>query len=166
MINKIKLIDVKTDNISEYYKTNLLLAFPNCIGKCKNCQNTSLYDADVENYVIEDIINLYNNLNTHEAVVCAGLEPFDSGLNLLQLFKRFLMNKKPVDFVIYTGYNENEVSNIIRRFKDALNTYGKSEDSLIIKFGRYLPQYKNKSEEIDDILKVKLATTNQYAIKY
>jgi hypothetical protein len=58
------------------------------------------------------------------------------------------------DIVIYTGYNESEVSEQIERLRYFKN--------IIIKFGRYIP---NQQAHYDDILGVNLASNNQYAIK-
>lgn len=166
MNNKIKLIDVKTDNISEYYKTNLLLVFPYCSGKCgEECQNKHLHDSPINYYSVKSIINLYNSLKTHEAVVCAGLEPFDSIKDLDVLVKAFLKNKKPVDFIIYTGYEQSEIDDSFKFILSLFKDIGKKSDKLIIKFGRYNEKFKTDNS-IDENLGIKLATSNQYTVKF
>nr|CAI9751442.1 hypothetical protein DGKKSRWO_DGKKSRWO_CDS_0151 [uncultured phage]CAI9752330.1 hypothetical protein CVNMHQAP_CVNMHQAP_CDS_0153 [uncultured phage] len=39
----VELIDVKTDNITDYKKTSLLLVTPKCSGKCGELVSCSLY---------------------------------------------------------------------------------------------------------------------------
>ena len=87
-----------------------------------------------------------------EAIVCGGLEPFDSWEDL----KCLIMNLRyytPDDIVIYTGYREYEVN---REKIDWLDLYG----NIIIKFGRFIPDQPGR---YDEILGVNLASNNQYA---
>ena len=156
-----ELIDVKTDNITDYKKTSLLLAFPYCTGKCKGCQNEYLWkDPPTKNYNPIDILNLYNKLNTHEAVVMAGLEPFDSFNDVLELINLFVFNEKAIDIVIYTGYNKDEY---IKLFQEKLIKVFKSgyidNKRLIIKLGRYDEDQKQSWNSY--ILGVNLSTKNQ-----
>lgn len=166
MKNTINLIDVKTDNMTDYKKTSLLLVFPYCSGKCEGCQNYILQQqkgANKKEYKIDDIVQLYNNMSTHKAIVCAGLEPFDSFEELENLMKvLFVNNNKAVDFVVYTGFYLSEIDNLVRK----LLKYVKNENkTLIIKTGRYVPNVKNSSW-YSDVLGVDIATNNQQVIKY
>ena len=92
---------------------------------------------------------MINNL-TH-AIVCGGLEPFDSWEDLLDLVKEFrIFTEDPI--VIYTGYTEKELEKQIK----VLQEY----ENIIIKFGRFQP---NKEPHMDKILGIRLASPNQYA---
>ena len=85
------------------------------------------------------------------AIVCGGLEPFDSWRDL-QTLVMSLRYKTKDDIVIYTGYTEEEL-------KDKLPWLAVYEN-VIVKFGRYL--HKSPSR-FDEVLGVKLASDNQYA---
>ena len=56
------------------------------------------------------------------------------------------------DIIIYTGYYQEEISDML--------TYLKKYDNIIIKFGRYLTNQKSKFEPL---LGVTLVSDNQYA---
>ena len=81
------------------------------------------------------------------------LEPFDS-FNQLLLFIQEFRKVSDDDIVIYTGYTEREVYDLI--YLSPLLKY----KNIIIKFGRYIPNSENK---YDEILGVTLASQNQYA---
>ena len=87
---------------------------------------------------------------TH-AVVCGGLEPFDSYTDLKNFISLF-RSKCDDDMVIYTGYTEEELKNQL--------AYLRCYRNIIIKFGRFIP---NQEPHYDEILGVKLASKNQYA---
>lgn len=161
-----KLLDIKTDNIIDYKKTSLLLVFPFCSGKCgEECQNKHLMGTVPTKYKNIDIINLYTNLPSHGAVVFAGLEPWDSFLEMKQLVKDFISQYKTVDIVIYTGYEYNEIKNQIQELVDCFNTnVVNNDDNLIIKCGMY--DVNKKEYWKSDILGVNLATTNQTVISF
>lgn len=169
--NLIHLIDIKTDDISDYKYTSMLLVFPKCSGKCKNCQNGNLQNRDKSKDIhipAKSIINHYNRLKTHTAIVCAGLEPFDSLYDLQDVFREFVIssNKRKSDFVIYTGYTQEEVEIVVNLLKNILFTNEKGMKRLIIKFGRYDETKTNNTDDIDPILGIHLATSNQYVVSY
>ena len=66
----------------------------------------------------------------------------------------FRANKCMCDFIIYTGYNKEEVKDYI----DKLLNY----DNIYIKFGRYVP---GNQPHYDEVLGVYLASDNQYGEK-
>ena len=85
------------------------------------------------------------------AVCFQGLEPFDSFTDLLSFITKF-REKSNDDIIIYTGYYQEEISDML--------TYLKKYDNIIIKFGRYLTNQKSKFEQL---LGVTLVSDNQYA---
>ena len=113
MLDKISLIDVKTDDTTDYKDTSLLLVFPTCKGKCEGCQNWKLFNVKSKQYLLKSILDLYNSMETHKAIICAGLEPFDSFVELKSLFEEVLKLNKETDFVIYTGYYKEEVTFLV-----------------------------------------------------
>ena len=68
------------------------------------------------------------------------------------LIKKFRDNGCNDEFVIYTGYNKNEISSQIEVLKQFKN--------IIVKFGRYVP---GQEKHFDDVLGVYLASPNQRA---
>ena len=79
------------EDIVNYYKTSMYLIFPHCSFKCDKecgasvCQNSLLSCAPTIEISSEDICERYINNPLTSAVVCGGLEPFDSSFDLLGL---------------------------------------------------------------------------------
>ena len=154
-----KLKGIIEEDFVQYKKPSMFLIFPKCSFKCDKecgrpiCQNGALANSEeIEIDIKQDIIWKYMDNPITEAIVCGGLEPFDSWEDL----KCLIMNLRyytPDDIVIYTGYREYEVS---REKIDWLDLYG----NIIIKFGRFIP---NQPSRYDEILGVNLASNNQYA---
>ena len=156
--NTTHLIDVVTDNVTDYKKTSLFLVFPYCSGKCgEECQNKNLRKKKIKEFNNKDIITLYQSLNTHNAVVCGGLEPLDSFEELKQLIEDFakFSSIKPVDFVIYTGYDNLTNFDLLQAWKN----YAEPGSELIIKQGKY--DINHKIPWHSKLLGVDLATSNQ-----
>ena len=152
----INIIDEDTVN---YKKLSMFIGLPKCNGKCWEdlgclpsiCINNDLMNADKIEISINDIIKRYDNNILSEAIVFGGLEPFDSWDDLLDFIKTFRKQHND-DIVIYTGYNEDEISDKIK----ILSNFSR----IIVKFGRFIP---NSNHKYDEILGVELASDNQYA---
>ena len=152
-----KLKNIIDEDFINYKEPSLFLAFPKCTFKCDAdcgqsiCQNSALaQEPDIEIRAI-DLIQRYIANPLTCAVVCGGLEPFDSWDDLWSfccIFRGF--SKDPI--VIYTGYTEEEIKTQIK-FLTPLN-------NIIVKFGRFIP---NALHKFDKILGVELASDNQYA---
>lgn len=175
--NTTHLIDVVTDNVTDYKKTSLFLVFPYCSGKCgEECQNKDLRKKKIKEFNNKDIITLYQSLNTHNAVVCGGLEPLDSFEELKQLIEDFakFSSIKPVDFVIYTGYDNlikyyfdgryREVKEDFFDLLQAWKNYAEPGSELIIKQGKYDTNHKIPWHS--KLLGVDLATNNQEVLVF
>lgn len=149
--------ELRDEDFINYKKPSMFIAFPSCTFKCerecgqKMCQNSSLMQSPSIDMSINSLIERYMNNPITSAVVCGGLEPFDSweDLQCFILNFRYWSND---DIVIYTGYNKGEIQDKIAWLK----LYG----PIIIKFGRFVP---NQQPHYDEILGVKLASENQYA---
>lgn len=140
-----------------YKKISMYIIFPYCTLKCDKennctyCQNSPLMkEPDIE-ISCEELVKRYLSNKMSHAIVCAGLEPLDSFEDLLKLVKAF-REASDDDFVIYTGYTEEEVSDKIAQLSKFKN--------LIVKFGRFRP---GQESHHDEILGVKLVSDNQYA---
>ena len=145
-------------DISNYCIPSMFLIFPFCTFKCDKecgqqvCQNSALAcEPIIKTSPVEIIERYLNNPLTH-AIVCGGMEPFDSKEELfsfITLFRGFSNDT----IVIYTGYNEDELENEISTLKNF--------DNIIIKFGRFIP---NSPHIFDAVLGVELASNNQHAV--
>lgn len=144
-------------DISNYCIPSMFLIFPFCTFKCDKecgqqvCQNSALArEPIIETSPVEIIERYLNNPLTH-AVVCGGMEPFDTKEELYSFISLFRGFSNDI-IVIYTGYTEDELENeisILQKF-----------DNIIIKFGRFIP---NSPHKFDTVLGVELASNNQYA---
>ena len=152
-----KLRGLNDYDICNYKLPSMFLIFPYCSFKCdkecgqKICQNSSLAKEPIIEIEIINIIHRYlQNPLTH-AIVCGGLEPFDSWEDLYSFCSVFRgFSKDPI--IIYTGYNESEITEYINSLSKLNN--------IIIKFGRFIP---DSPHIFDTVLEVELASNNQYA---
>lgn len=157
-----KVVNVVDESFAEYKKPHMLVGFPSCTFKCDRengsqvCQNWELAKARKIDVDPEDIVARYLANDLTEAVVFAGLEPFDSFDDVLALVKAFrAYTTDPI--VIYTGYREHENPTMEYRTM-CLREY----ENIIVKFGRYRPGQKS---HYDEVLGVELASDNQYGKK-
>lgn len=147
-----KLITIVDEDFIQYKKPSMFLIFPKCSMKCgKKCQNKELLNSEPIDVNIDDLIERYKSNPITSAIVCGGLEPFDSWDDLQCFIMNFRYHSSD-DIVIYTGYTEEE----LKKYLPWLSVY----ENIIIKFGRYLPGQKTHR---DEVLGVDLASDNQYA---
>jgi len=148
------IIDIDTIN---YKKISMILEFPKCDFKCDKecgrqvCQNSALATAPDIEVSADTVIQGYLDDPVTEAIICQGLEPLDSWLDLYSFILMF-RSVSDDDIVIYTGYTKCEIVDKIEQLKQFPN--------IIIKYGRYVP---NQEPHCDDVLSVYLASDNQYA---
>lgn len=147
------------EDFINYKKPCMVIEFPYCSFKCDKecgkqvCQNGALANSPNINIERMDLVDRYLKNDITQSIVMQGLEALDSWNDLITLIFLFRCYTND-DIVIYTGYNESEVSEQIERLRYFKN--------IIIKFGRYIP---NQQAHYDDTLGVNLASNNQYAIK-
>lgn len=147
-------------DIVNYKKTSMFIIFPHCSFKCDKecgrnvCQNSALACAPIFEIDTEKIIERYVSNPLTKALVCGGLEPFDSWEELQNLIFNFRQQSID-DIVIYTGYTEEEIKDKV----EWLKLYS----PIIIKYGRFIP---SQEKHYDEILGVDLASPNQYAKEY
>lgn len=159
-----KIITLKgiiDEDFVNYKVPSMTLMFPYCNFKCEKecgqfiCQNSALAHKENIKIDIYRLVKRYLENPISEAIVCQGLEPFDSFLELKYFINVLRIKYKcRDDVVIYTGYNKNEI-------KDFIQTLSQYEN-IIIKYGRFIP---NQEKHYDEILGVYLASDNQYAEK-
>jgi organic radical activating enzyme len=155
---------LKDEDFVNYKKPSMFIIFPSCSfkcdkeNKCNLCQNSHLAQEPVIEMSINNILHRYNQNELTKAIVCGGLEPFDTDNELLDFIdtarEYFYIND---DIVIYTGYTEEELKDRFL-FKQIIQY-----PNIIIKFGRFRP---NEEPHYDEVLGIKLASSNQYAKRY
>lgn len=135
----------------------MFVIFPKCSFKCDKenggcvCQNISLTN-EKDIYVKEEsIVKKFINNNITKAIVCGGLEPFDSWEDLKSLVKT-ARNYTDAKIVIYTGYYKDELQDKVLWLSKYKN--------IIIKYGRFIP---NQKPHYDKVLGIDLVSDNQYA---
>lgn len=162
-MSRIKLKGLMEENLHDYKKASLFLAFPSCDWKCLKecgldisiCQNSELSKESTTEYELNYIWRLYKKNILTESFVLGGLEPLKS-FDSVMLFVKFIReeNECEHDIVIYTGYYPHECSLEI----DKLSKY----KNIIMKFGRFKP---NSNQIFDEILGINLNSDNQFARK-
>ena len=146
------------EDFVNYKKCSMFIGFPYCTFKCDReankpiCQNSSLAKQENITADINNIYQRYINNPLTKAIVCGGLEPFESWEDLYSLIKLFRDNNCNADFVIYTGFNKDEIQDKVIELQKFQN--------IVIKFGRFIPDSQSK---FDEVLGVTLASNNQYA---
>ena len=154
-----KLISIIDEDFVNYKKISMNVLFPYCSLKCDKecgeavCYNSPLLKEPLVSMHPIEIVGRYMANPLSHALVCIGLEPLDSWDDLKELIK-FFRERTDDDIVIYTGYYEYEVPDKIQYLKQYKN--------IIVKFGRYIP---HSTAHFSETLGVKLASSNQYAIK-
>ncbi len=153
---------IKDECIGDFKEIGMLIVFPNCNFKCDQecgrpvCQNSQLANEPVIEIPISKIIERYQANPLSSALICGGLEPFDSINELFELLSDFRhVSQDPI--VIYTGYTEEEVENKLGW------PYIKWQGNLYVKYGRFIPDQK---PHYDELLGVNLASDNQYTKYY
>jgi organic radical activating enzyme len=129
---------LKDEDFVNYKKPSMFIIMPFCSFKCDKengcnlCQNSHLAQEPEMNMPILAIVARYKENPITKAVVCGGLEPFDSAdslANLVHVFRQYTND----DIVIYTGYEEWEL--LTNPYYEKILEY----DNIVIKYGRFRP---------------------------
>lgn len=138
----------------------MTIMMPYCNMKCNKecgepvCQNSDLASAEIIDIKMKDIINSYLQNDITKAICFQGMEPFYDYEDNLKHFIPYFRFYSQDPIIIYTGYTEEELKDILENLKLYQN--------IIIKFGRFKP---NHQPHFDNVLGVNLASDNQYAKK-
>lgn len=152
--------DITAEDFLNYKAPSMFIASAYCDWKCcreqnlplETCQNTVLARSPSREIPDPTILKLFEENDITKAVVIGGLEPFDQFDELIRLVRTFREAGERCQFVIYTGYNRDEIEAEITKLAELKN--------IIVKFGRYVP---NQEPRYDEVLGVTLASPNQYA---
>ena len=154
-----KIKNLIDEDFIQYKKPSMFIGFPNCNFKCDKecgqqvCQNSKLANSANIEISKKALCERYLNNPITSAIVCGGLEPFDSKFDLIAFVDYLRRNCEcHDDIIIYTGYYPEEINIMLTDLK--------KYDNIIIKFGRFIP---NKDKIYDNLLGVTLASDNQYA---
>lgn len=148
------------EDFTNYRLPSMFIATNTCTWKCCKdcgqniCQNMPLANSPTIELAPSKIYSYFSNNPITHAVVFGGLEPFDQFDEILEVIAYFRNNNDNSPFVIYTGYNKEEIVDKVTKLSEFPN--------IIIKFGRFMP---NCDYHYDNILGVNLASPNQYAEK-
>ena len=162
---------IRDEDFLQYKLPSMFVAFPSCTFKCEKecpgckgmCQNSSLATAPDIETTPKDLVDRYLGNPLTKALVCGGLEPFDSWEELFRLLVEF-RSRCIDDFIIYTGYTKEELEKMYYpSWSDTSYIYRlKMFSNVIIKYGRYIP---NQEPHYDEVLGIQLASNNQFAEK-
>lgn len=157
--NTIVLKGIIDEDFVNYRVPSMTLMFPRCSFKCekefgeKFCQNSELIRAENVGIDVDNLCKRYLKNPISKSIVCQGLEPFDSFIDLYILISTLRKDYNCQDpIVIYSGYTKEEIKSSIKKILKFQN--------IIIKFGRFIP---NQEKHFDEVLGVYLASKNQYA---
>ena len=149
------------EDIANYSKVSMFVIFPFCSMKCDIesgkpvCQNSSLASAPNTEVHADDLVERYILNPFTKAMVLGGLEPFDSFDDVVDILKELRSKGCQDDVVIYTGYTEEEASDMVESLQPFY--------PIVVKYGRFLP---DADRRYDDVLDVWLSSDNQYAKRY
>lgn len=157
MSYKLLLLEEPRTTVNNYKKISMYLSLGiSCIWKCSECFSKHYKDIKEENLLeatTDQLIEEYIANPFVEAVVIAGLEPFDNYKQMYNFIKEF-REHIPDDIVIFTGYRKFELISLI----EELSIF----DNIYIKLGRYIP---NKPSIYNEKLGITLASDNQTVLK-
>jgi len=148
------------EDFVNYRKLSMFIALGHCDWKCCKeanipitvCQNSELAKAKDIVVPIRELFDRYINNPITNAICIGGLEPMTVSGYVLDLIEYFRTHGCEDDFVIYTGYYKDEIPAIVTQLQKYPN--------VIIKFGRFVP---NSKERYDEVLGITLVSDNQYA---
>lgn len=155
-----KVKKILVEDFVNYKKPSMFIATCSCTWKCciekgldkSICQNSEIAQMPTIEIENEKIYKEFVNNPITKSVSFGGLEPLLQIDEILELIKLFRDSGENCPFIIYTGYNKDEIEkelNLLKKYKN-----------IIVKFGRFIP---NSQQRYDDVLGVTLASNNQYA---
>lgn len=155
-----KVRDIIAEDFVNYKYPSMFIITTTCDWKCcieagrdiSMCQNVNTLSTPIKDISDSVIYNMFVNNPITKSIVVGGLEPFQQFDELFHLIDYFRSNECACDFVIYTGYNKDEIESKV----DVLKIY----QNVVIKYGRYIPDSQSR---FDGVLGINLASDNQYA---
>lgn len=151
---------IQDEDFVNYKKPSMFIGIGTCDWKCcveanipiticQNCELAKMPEIDVS---YEHIYQRYIKNFITNAIVIGGLEPFTQFEDICNLINYFRTKDCNDEFIIYTGYYEDEIADYIEQLSNYPN--------ILMKFGRFKP---NETIHHDFVLGVNLISNNQYA---
>ena len=158
--SSIRLKDV-AEVFQDYKKPALFLSVCFCDWKCCKeagipvtvCQNHSVINQVNHELSFSSLLKMVQSSYT-DAVLFAGLEPFEQADEVIQCIEYLRANGVQKDIVIYTGYYPEEID------PDTISRLASCD--IIMKCGRFVP---NSSPRFDEVLGITLVSDNQYGVR-
>lgn len=156
-----KIKGLLDEDFVNYKLVSMFIALGTCDWKCCKevnipitiCQNSELAKQKDVDISVDEIFYRYTSNPLSQAVVIGGLEPFTQIYDVINLIDYFRNQNCKDPFVIYTGYELNEISEYVNKLKQYEN--------IILKTGRFIP---NGKEHYDNILGITLVSENQKGV--
>lgn len=156
-----KIRALRDEDFVQYKVPSMFIGMAYCDWKCCHdagidetvCQNHELATAPIHDVSNADLIRRYLNNDITHAIVFGGLEPMLQYHEIAAFISELRQSGCYDTVVIYTGYTEPEIAGLLPALRDLGN--------IVVKFGRYMPHQR---PHLDDVLGVKLASDNQYAM--
>lgn len=166
--NAILIKGLVDEDFVQYKKPSMFIGTFICDWKCCKdagrsvtmCQNSPLANSKSKAVEFSTLYGRYINNPITKAIVFGGLEPMLQFKQVMELIKYFRQKGCKDDFVIYTGYYEDELREEIKFIESFVKEY---DGKIIVKFGRFIPDQESRWNRI---LGVELASPNQYAKEY
>ena len=105
----------KDEDFVNYKKPSMFIGFPYCTFKCDKecgkqvCQNSALANSQGIEISIISLIDRYMNNPITEAIVCGGLEPFDTYQQLLEFITELKKLPEFNEFKIFFLYESIDI---------------------------------------------------------
>lgn len=149
------------EDFSNYKEPSMFIVTCYCDFKCCKqagvpksvCQNSELASLENIEISIDEIYQRYIGNPITSAVVLGGLEPLEQFGDVYELINCFRKHGCNDSFVIYTGYEAEEISAVLSK----LSMLG----NIVMKFGRFIP---DSNSRYDDVLGITLASDNQKGV--
>ncbi len=157
-----RLKNIIDEDFVNYKKPSMFIATCFCDWKCCTeqglnisvCQNSVTAQQKTIDIPADEIFRRYVNNPISQAVVFGGLEPIKQFDEVVEVISMFRGSNNYDTFVIYTGYDLNEISHKCEYLK-------KNFSNIILKTGRYFP---NNKPHFDNVLGINLISDNQKGI--
>lgn len=149
------------EDFSNYKEPSMFIGTCYCDFKCCKlagvpesvCQNSELASRENIEISADEIYQRYIENPITSAVVLGGLEPLEQFGDVYELINCFRKHGCNDAFVIYTGYEAEEISSELSK----LSMLG----NIVMKFGRFIPDINSR---YDDVLGITLASDNQKGV--
>ena len=107
-----KVNSIIYEDFIQYKYPSMFIGFTKCTMKCgrEHCQNASLLTAPFLEIDADLLIDKFLTNPLTKAIVCGGLEPFDTPDDLKELVIA-ARKRCDNDIVIYSGYTKEELEN-------------------------------------------------------